>query len=71
MAQYDHEHTNPWNKVMHAVGIPIIIAGIVLLCITWWLIGLALFVGAGFCFLPVTASKAISQHSFKAPSTSS
>ena len=45
MAQYDHEHTNPWNKVMHAIGIPIIIAGIILLCITWWRIGLALFIG--------------------------
>ena len=45
MAQYDHEHTNPWNKVMHAIGIPIVIAGLVLLCITWWQIGLALFVG--------------------------
>ena len=45
MAQYDHEHTNPWNKVMHAVGIPIVIAGLVLLCITWWQIVLAFFVG--------------------------
>jgi Protein of unknown function (DUF962) len=45
MAQYDHEHTNPWNKVMHAIGIPFIIAGIILLWITWWRIGLALFVG--------------------------
>ena len=30
MAQYDHEHTNVWNKVMHGIGIPIIIVGIVL-----------------------------------------
>ena len=29
MAQYDHEHTNPWNKVMHAIGIPLIITGII------------------------------------------
>jgi len=50
MAQYDHEHTNPWNKVMHAIGIPLIIAGIVLACLTGWRIGLALFV-AGWVLL--------------------
>jgi uncharacterized membrane protein YGL010W len=44
MAQYDHEHTNRWNKVLHGIGIPIIIAGIVLACFTWWRTGLALFV---------------------------
>jgi uncharacterized membrane protein YGL010W len=45
MAQYDHEHTNPWNKVLHGIGIPIILAGIVLLLLTNWRTGLALFVG--------------------------
>jgi len=45
MEQYDHEHTNPWNKAMHAVGIPIILAGIVLTILTFWRIGLAFFVG--------------------------
>lgn len=45
MAQYDHEHTNPWNKVLHGIGIPMVLAGIVLLVLTWWRIGLALFVG--------------------------
>ena len=45
MAQYDHEHTNPWNKVLHGIGIPIIIAGIVLLVLTFWRLGAALFVG--------------------------
>lgn len=44
MAQYDHEHTNPWNKVLHAIGIPIILAGIILSCLTLWRIGLAFFV---------------------------
>ena len=44
MAQYDHEHTRPVNKVLHGVGIPIIIAGIVLLVMTFWRIGAALFV---------------------------
>lgn len=44
MAQYDHEHTNVWNKMLHGVGIPIILAGIVLAILTYWKIGLALFV---------------------------
>jgi len=43
IAQYDHEHTNPWNKAMHAVGIPIILAGIILAILTLWRIGLAFF----------------------------
>jgi uncharacterized membrane protein YGL010W len=45
MAQYDHEHTNPWNKVLHAIGIPIILAGIILAALTLWRVGLAFFVG--------------------------
>jgi uncharacterized membrane protein YGL010W len=44
MAQYDHEHTNPWNKVLHGIGIPIILAGIVLAILTFWRVGLAFFV---------------------------
>jgi len=45
MAQYDHEHADPWNKVLHGIGIPIILAGIVLLAMMHWRIGAALFVG--------------------------
>lgn len=45
MAQYDREHTNAWNKVMHAIGIPIILAGIILTVLTLWRVGLACFVG--------------------------
>jgi uncharacterized membrane protein YGL010W len=45
LAQYDHEHTSPWNKLMHAVGIPIIFAGIILLILLRWKLGLGLFVG--------------------------
>jgi len=45
MAQYNHEHTNPWNKLMHGVGIPIIIVGIVLMVLLHWKIGLTLFLG--------------------------
>jgi uncharacterized membrane protein YGL010W len=45
MAQYNHEHTKVWNKVMHAIGIPIILAGIPLASLTFWRIGLGFFVG--------------------------
>jgi uncharacterized membrane protein YGL010W len=50
MAQYDHEHTNPWNKLMHAIGIPIILSGIILAVFTFWRTGLAFFV-AGWILL--------------------
>jgi uncharacterized membrane protein YGL010W len=43
MSQYDHEHTNFWNKLLHGVGIPIILAGAVLAVLTYWRLGLALF----------------------------
>ena len=45
LAQYDHEHTNAWNKLLHGLGIPIILAGIVLACLSWWRTGVALFAG--------------------------
>jgi len=45
MVQYDHEHLNAWNKALHSVGIPVIFAGIIFLILTWWKLGLALFVG--------------------------
>ncbi len=45
MAQYDHEHTNPWNKLLHGIGIPIIIAGLILLVLLRWRLGLPLFTG--------------------------
>ena len=45
MAQYDHEHSSPWNKLLHSVGIPVIFAGIILLILLHWKLGLALFVG--------------------------
>jgi len=45
MAQYDHEHADPRNKLLHGIGIPIILAGIVLLVMMRWRIGAALFVG--------------------------
>jgi uncharacterized membrane protein YGL010W len=51
MAQYDHEHTNVWNKVMHGIGIPIIIGGMVLAALTFWRTGLAMFVGGWILLL--------------------
>ncbi len=45
LSRYDHEHTTVWNRVLHGVGIPIIFAGIILLVLTWWRLGAALFVG--------------------------
>ncbi len=51
MSQYDHEHTNVWNKLLHGVGIPIILAGIILAILTFWRIGLALFVGGWILLL--------------------
>lgn len=50
MARYDHEHHHPANKALHAIGIPTIFAGLVLLILTLWQWGLALFV-AGWAFL--------------------
>ena len=50
MAQYDHEHSSPWNKLLHGLGIPLIFAGIVLLILMKWIWGGALFV-AGWMLL--------------------
>jgi len=45
IAQYDHEHSSGWNKLLHGVGIPLIFAGIVLAILTKWIWGVGLFVG--------------------------
>jgi hypothetical protein len=45
MTQYNHEHTRAWNRVLHGVGIPLILLGIILLLLTHWRTGLALLVG--------------------------
>ena len=44
MARYGHEHKNGWNKLLHGIGIPLVIAGLVLIFIRFSL-GLGLFVG--------------------------
>ena len=50
MAQYDHEHSSGWNKVLHGIGIPLIFAGIVVLLFMKWIWGGSLFV-AGWMLL--------------------
>jgi len=50
MAQYDHEHTSAWNRILHGVGIPMIFAGLLLLVLTKWLWGIGFFLG-GWVFL--------------------
>ena len=45
MAQYDHEHESGWNKALHALGIPMIFAGLILLILTKWIWGAGFFVG--------------------------
>jgi hypothetical protein len=50
MAQYDHEHTSGWNKFLHAAGIPLIFAGMILLVLMKWVWGASFFV-AGWALL--------------------
>lgn len=45
MEQYDHEHHSPWNKLLHAIGIPLIFLGIALLMLLRWRWGLVSFLG--------------------------
>jgi uncharacterized membrane protein YGL010W len=45
MTQYDHEHESVWNKLLHAIGIPMIFAGIILLVLMKWVWGGGMFVG--------------------------
>jgi uncharacterized membrane protein YGL010W len=49
MVRYDHEHKNAWNKILHGIGIPLILAGLVLIFIRFPT-GLGLFV-AGWVLL--------------------
>ena len=51
MAQYDHEHKSIWNKLLHAFGIPLIFAGMVLFVLMHWKWGLASFVGGWLLLL--------------------
>jgi uncharacterized membrane protein YGL010W len=50
MERYDHEHSSGWNKLLHGVGIPMIFVGVILLILTKWIGGAAVFV-SGWVFL--------------------
>jgi uncharacterized membrane protein YGL010W len=50
MSQYDHEHSSAWNKLLHGIGIPLIFAGLILLILLHWKLGLTCFV-AGWLLL--------------------
>ena len=45
MAQYDHEHNSASNKLLHAIGIPMIFAGIILVLFLKWIGGTGFFLG--------------------------
>ena len=45
MSHYEHEHNSPWNRLLHAIGIPAIFAGLILLALLRWQWGLTLFLG--------------------------
>jgi hypothetical protein len=45
MAQYDHEHGSALNKLLHAIGIPMIFAGIILLFFMKWFWAAGFFLG--------------------------
>ena len=45
ISQYDHEHRSAGNKLLHAIGIPLIFAGLILLALLYWKSGTACFVG--------------------------
>lgn len=47
IARYDHEHTHVGNKILQAIGIPLVLAGVVLLILLRWKLGLAVFVAGG------------------------
>ncbi len=45
LSRYEHEHTSPWNRLLHAIGIPLIFVGLILLALLQWRWGLAAFAG--------------------------
>ena len=45
MAQYEREHESAANKLLHAIGIPMIFAGILLLLFMKWIWGAGFFLG--------------------------
>jgi uncharacterized membrane protein YGL010W len=51
MAQYDHEHSSGWNKLLHGVGIPMIFLGIILLILMKWILAASFFLGGWILLL--------------------
>ena len=51
MSHYDHEHSSAWNKLLHAIGIPLIFAGLVLFALLHWKSGAACFIGGWILLL--------------------
>src|SRR5580693_6269442 len=51
MAQYDHEHSSSWNKLLHGAGIPMIFLGLILLIFMKWILGASFFVGGWILLL--------------------
>ena len=51
MEQYDHEHHSVWNKLLHAIGIPLIFAGLILLVLMKWRWGAGCFAGGWILLL--------------------
>jgi|SRR5271154_5138286 len=51
MAQYDHEHHSGWNKLLHAIGIPLIFAGLVCFVLFLWKWGAVCFIGGWILLL--------------------
>jgi len=45
MAQYDHEHESALNKLLHALGIPMIFTGIILAIFMKWIWAGVFFLG--------------------------
>jgi hypothetical protein len=50
MTQYDREHESAWNKFLHAIGIPMIFAGVIFLLFMKWIWG-AIFFLSGWALL--------------------
>jgi Protein of unknown function (DUF962) len=65
MAQYDHEHSSGWNKLLHGVGIPMIFLGLVLLIFMKWIWGASFFVGGWFFSFLDTRLKGTIRRFFK------
>jgi len=57
MAQYDHEHSSGWNKLLHGIGIPMIFAGIILFLFAKWIWGGSFFVGGWVLVGPIWVAK--------------